>query len=42
MHTLVLRVTHRHLQYYTDKGYFKSSDVEERLRKFPWIAGMNS
>ena len=42
MHTLVLRVIHHHLQYYTDKGYFKSFDVEERLGKIPWTAGMNS
>ena len=39
MHTLVLRVIHRHLQYYAEKGYFKSSSVEERLKKIPWTAG---
>ena len=40
MHTLVLRVIHRHLQYYTEKGYFKSSSIEERLKMMPWTAGM--
>ena len=39
MHTLVLRVIHLHLQYYAEKGYFKSSSVEERLKKIPWTAG---
>ena len=42
MHTLVLRVVHRHLHYYPEKGYFKASDVEERLNAMPWTAGMEN
>lgn len=39
MHTLILRVVHRHLQFYLDRGFFKNSALDARLRAMPWTAG---
>ena len=40
MHTLVLRVLHSHLNYYTEKEYLRDSEVERRLKMMPWTAGV--
>ena len=39
MHTLILRVVQRHLQFYLDKGFFKNSVLDARLNAMPWTAG---
>lgn len=39
MHTLLLRIIRRHLEYFKEKGYLNSV-VEERLRLMPWTAGI--
>ena len=41
MHTLILRVVHRHLQYYMDEGFLKDSVLDQRLSAMPWIAGLS-
>lgn len=38
MHTLVLRIINRHLQYYNDLGLLKN---RKRLQEFPWTAGIH-
>ena len=40
MHTLVLRIINRHLQYYSEIGFLKDPVLERRLQKMPWTAGM--
>lgn len=40
MHTLVLRVLHSHLNYYTEKEYLRDPEVERRLKMMPWTAGV--
>ena len=39
MHTLLLGVVKRHLDYYKDQGYLSDPVIEERLRRIPWTAG---
>ena len=39
MHTLLLRIVKRHLEYYNDNGYLSSHMVERRLQVMPWTAG---
>ena len=39
MHTLLLRIIKRHLEYYSDHGYFNHI-VEKRLQAMPWTAGV--
>lgn len=39
MHTLILRVVQRHLQFYLDKAFFRNSVLDTRLRAMPWTAG---
>ena len=41
MHTLILRIVYRHLHYYSDEGFFKSQDLDERLAAMPWTAGLH-
>ena len=38
MHTLLLRVVKRHLDYFKEKGYIDQT-VEDRLNAMPWTAG---
>ena len=38
MHTLLLRVVKRHLEYFKEKGYIDQT-VEDRLNAMPWTAG---
>ena len=40
MHTLLLGVVKRHLDYYKDQGYLNDPIIEERLKKIPWTAGI--
>ena len=39
MHTLILRIVLRHLQFYQEQGILKNQLIEKRLRKMPWTAG---
>lgn len=39
MHNIPLNVIHQHLHYYLEKGLL-SKDVEIRLSRFPWTAGI--
>ena len=41
MHTLVLRVINRHLQYFSELGLLKNPVLGRRLQEFPWTAGMH-
>ena len=36
MHTLILRIVLRHLQFYQDKGILKNPLIEKRLKMMPW------
>ena len=40
IHTLLLNVVKRHLDYYKDQGHLSDPIVEEKLRKMPWTAGI--
>lgn len=40
MHTLVLRIINRHLQYYSDLGLLKNPVLGKRLLAMPWTAGI--
>ena len=40
MHTLILRIVLRHLQFYQEQGILKNQLIEKRLRKMPWTAGL--
>lgn len=39
MHTLILQVVQRHLQFYLDKGYFRNSVFDATLCELSWTAG---
>lgn len=39
MHTLLLNVVKRHLDYYKDQGYLSDPIVEKKLSIMPWTAG---
>ena len=39
MHTLLLRIVKRHLEYYANNGYLSNHTVERRLQAMPWTAG---
>ena len=40
MHTILLGNVKRHLDFYKDRGYLQAADIEKRLNKMPWTAGM--
>lgn len=40
MHTILLRIAKRHLDFFKDNG-FLNQDVEKRLSAMPWTAGYN-
>ena len=39
MHTLLLGVVKRHIDFYKNQGYLSNPVIEERLKKMPWTAG---
>ena len=41
MHTILLRIAKRHLDFFKDNGFF-NQDVEKRLSAMPWAADYNS
>lgn len=41
MHTLVLHIINRHLQYYSEVGFLKDAVLERRLQEVLWTAGMH-
>jgi len=40
MHTLVLHIIYRHLQYYSDLGLLKDLTLLRRLQAMPWTPGI--
>lgn len=41
MHTILLRVVKRHVDYFKENG-FLNQEVEKRLSAMPWTAGENN
>ena len=42
MHTLILRVVHRHLQHYMHERFLSDPVLDQRLSAMPWTAGLIS
>lgn len=40
MHNIPLNVASHHLHYYFNEGIINSQDVDKKLKKVPWTAGM--
>ena len=39
MHTILLRIVKRYLDFYSDQGYLSNPLIEKRLQAMPWTAG---